>query len=75
MTQNDDDPSTNTRITARLVGIKDRKKRDKTFSDCTQLMKWMKRHGRYWWIEFQTPKGRRILQADITLVKDARTKS
>lgn len=58
------------RVTARAAGVKGvDKNHTKPFRDYPALVRWMRRRGRCWRVEFNTPKGARITGADVHVAK------
>jgi hypothetical protein len=61
------------RVMARISGVEGvDKNHTKPFQDYSALVRWMKRRGRRWHIEFNTPKGCRITGADVHVAKQER---
>jgi hypothetical protein len=62
-------------VSARIIGVKGvDQNQSKRFRDYSALIRWLCTHGRSWYIEFETAKGRRITGADVRAVKAARAK-
>jgi hypothetical protein len=67
--------TTEKKVSARIIGVKGvDQNQNRRFNGYSALIRWIHAHGRSWYIEFETAKGRRILGADVRIVKAARTK-